>query len=366
MVIKTRQCIWQMMFSLFALQTLTVNALATNSHRGLGYISYDNRPIGSIEQPFIFRTFVPNLGLDADVVSHHSQGASSLKYSPNNGLLEKVKQYQPISGMPATISVNYGKALSYCWDTTECRLLYAWDNGFLDMENYWGQPEQGRRVKFGYVPHLVGQLFYKAKGGHPLYINGKAQGADIAYQGYKLVNGHPEFIYSVSGRKITVRVKPSEAKQTVYISYHSSNSSDILSFVNNLTPFKVLKQAPGVLKLQIKPNSAQTFYGYKQKEIKIDQPTAKIGELLYSNLGCIACHTIDGGKNHGPTFKHLYQSSRSFGAIGNVVADEIYLKESITEPNAKAVPDYPAGMMPPYVLDDKQVASLILYIKTLK
>ena len=41
----------------------------------------------------------------------------------------------PTIGIPAALGVNFGDQLSYCWDTTECRLLYAWNGGFLDMAN---------------------------------------------------------------------------------------------------------------------------------------------------------------------------------------------------------------------------------------
>ena len=45
---------------------------------------------------------------------------------------------QPIDGIPAAIAVNHAKELSYVWDTTECRLLYAWKDGFLDMSTLLG------------------------------------------------------------------------------------------------------------------------------------------------------------------------------------------------------------------------------------
>ena len=38
------------------------------------------------------------------------------------------------------------------------------------------------------------------------------------------------------------------------------------------------------------------------KEV-IKKPSREIGERLYTSLGCIACHSLDGGKNHGPTLK---------------------------------------------------------------
>jgi hypothetical protein len=147
---------------------------STSSYAQNGYLTFDLNPMGSEGRPLILRTFVPTLGLpQMDVFPNHSKGASSPKYSPSSGK-ETTKQYQPIDGIPAAIAVNLGKPLSYIWDTTECRLLYAWTDGFLDMKNYWGERDSGRRKGFGYVPRLYGFVFYKALGKHPLSINGKS------------------------------------------------------------------------------------------------------------------------------------------------------------------------------------------------
>jgi hypothetical protein len=114
--------------------------------------------------------------------------ASAPKYSPRSGKEISGKEVKPIAGLPAAIAVNLGKKLSYVWDTTECRLLYAWTDGFLDMKNYWGDKEGGRRKGFNYVPRLFGFVFYKAVGVHPLQVNGKSISSfgSPKYLGYKL------------------------------------------------------------------------------------------------------------------------------------------------------------------------------------
>ena len=126
-----------------------------------GYLTFDNKPLGSMEKPLVLRTYVPSIGIDYDdVLPNHARGLTSPKYSPSSGK-ESNSNYLPIDGVPAAISVNLGKTLSYVWDTTECRLLYAWTDGFLDMKNYWGERESGRRKGFGYVPKLYGFVFIR-------------------------------------------------------------------------------------------------------------------------------------------------------------------------------------------------------------
>jgi cytochrome c2 len=104
------------------------------------------------------------------------------------------------------------------------------------------------------------------------------------------------------------------------------------------------------------------------------KPTAVEGERLYQMFGCMACHSTDGtlvGKV-GPSWKGLFGSERDIakGQKGKFKADEAYLRESITNPSAKVVKGFEkfdAGM-PIYagILNDSQIESLILYIKSLK
>tara|TARA_R110002096_G_scaffold212352_10_gene399858 strand:+ start:5845 stop:6933 length:1089 start_codon:yes stop_codon:yes gene_type:complete len=333
---------------------------------GTGYITYSNLPTGTPEQPLVFRTYLPNPGLDSQVTARHGQGAPSPKYSASSGLLSSRSNYQPIQGIPAGFAVNLGTQLSYVWDTTECRLLYAWANGFLDMEPYWGPPERGNRKGNDYVPRLIGQLFYKAKGQHPLRINDEPLPDEIQYRGQRRAGGHPEFQFEASGSLITVAIRPGEAPQTLELEYGSSDSGDQLDYLAPGSAFEILSKGPGKLHILIRPNASEVHTGFKKEVIEITEASPAIGAKLYQNFGCMACHTIDGSRNHGPTFQGLAGSERDFPELGHLVADEAYLRESILQPNAKSIPGFPVGMMPAYPLSDKQVDSLILYIQSLR
>ena len=183
-----------------------------------GYITFDTKPLGSLEKPLVLRTFVPTAGVSQEkVLANHSQGLNSPKYSAGSGK-ESTKEYQPIDGIPAAIAVNLGKTLSYAWDTTECRLLFAWTDGFLDMKNYWGTRESGRRKGFGYVPKLYGFVFYKARGVHPLRIM-KNQSLNLDHLSLLGIPGKdrlPTYDYKASKHSISVKVS-----RTV----HSNSSS---------------------------------------------------------------------------------------------------------------------------------------------
>ena len=104
------------------------------------------------------------------------------------------------------------------------------------------------------------------------------------------------------------------------------------------------------------------------------KPTLDEGQRLYQMIGCMACHSTDGSTvgKVGPSWKGIYGSVREIGKgqIGKVTADEAYLRESILNPGAKVVKGFEkfdAGM-PIYngILNESQIQSLILFIKSLK
>ncbi len=87
---------------------------------------------------------------------------------PSTGETKQIPQRVPTQpGIAGAIAVNHGKTLSYAWDTTECRLLYAWRSGFLDMDPYWGREPAGGRANH-YIPKLLGRFVYRASGAAPL------------------------------------------------------------------------------------------------------------------------------------------------------------------------------------------------------
>jgi cytochrome c2 len=96
--------------------------------------------------------------------------------------------------------------------------------------------------------------------------------------------------------------------------------------------------------------------------------SAVLGATLYQQKGCIGCHSVDGttaGKT-GPSFKALYGSNVKL--VGGKVrkADDDYLRRAIMDPAKEIVQGFEPGM-PTFrgVLSDAEVASIILYIKSL-
>jgi len=94
------------------------------------------------------------------------------------------------------------------------------------------------------------------------------------------------------------------------------------------------------------------------------------GYLLLRNTGCIACHSLDGTKLVGPSFKGLYGSERTViagNSQGTVTADEKYISNSIYDPDSEIVTGYAKGLMKSYkeILKEEDIITITDYLKTL-
>ncbi len=76
------------------------------------------------------------------------------------------------------------------------------------------------------------------------------------------------------------------------------------------------------------------------------------------------CHSSNGDKGTGPTWKGLYGSEVELADGTTVTADETYVKESITDPGAKIVKGY-GNVMPHFTLSQEEVNQLFAYIQSL-
>ncbi|HET6346382.1 MAG TPA: c-type cytochrome, partial [Myxococcota bacterium] len=90
------------------------------------------------------------------------------------------------------------------------------------------------------------------------------------------------------------------------------------------------------------------------------------GEAAARRHGCFACHTTDGQRHIGPSWRGLYGATIQLADGAQTLADEAYLTESMMDPRAKLVAGYPANM-PTYQgqLDPTDAAAIVAYIKGL-
>jgi len=100
-----------------------------------------------------------------------------------------------------------------------------------------------------------------------------------------------------------------------------------------------------------------------QAKLKAEDP----GKALLTSKGCVACHSSNGTKLIGPSFKGLFGKTEivfSGGAEREIVVDEAYLRQSISEPAKDIVKGF-QPLMPPLPLSDTELDDVIAHIKSL-
>jgi cytochrome c oxidase subunit 2 len=96
------------------------------------------------------------------------------------------------------------------------------------------------------------------------------------------------------------------------------------------------------------------------------EPTAEVGAKLYKKNACNTCHSTDGSKMPGPTWKGIFGRHEALADGSTVDIDENYIRESIQKPQAKVVAGF-QPVMPPFPnLTDQHIDAIIAYMKTLK
>ncbi len=93
-------------------------------------------------------------------------------------------------------------------------------------------------------------------------------------------------------------------------------------------------------------------------------------EAVLQKYGCFSCHSTDGTKLVGPSFKGLWGAKKSVllenGQKSEITVDEKYIEESILNPNAKVEEGYMPNVMRSYkgVITDEELKLMIEYFKS--
>lgn len=196
------------------------------------------------------------------------------------------------------------------------------------------------RVKSDVVPGMYTHVWFEAKipGIHQVFCTEYCGTSHSGMLARLIVLTEPQWKDWLSGKKIDVDSLPADP---TYPGYRSNRLGE------------------GVLQPGENPNA-------KPGQLSL----ADKGKALLTAKGCVACHSVDGSKLVGPSYKGIYGTDVKVVADGKTITvkvDDNYIKESIEAPQAKIVEGYPPAM-PIYkgLVDEQEIASIIEYIKTLK
>lgn len=99
--------------------------------------------------------------------------------------------------------------------------------------------------------------------------------------------------------------------------------------------------------------------------------TASLGKQLVRRIGCNACHSTDGTKIVGPSYKGLYGHEVTVitnGKERTIIVNDEYIRNSILNPNDDIVKGFNKGLMLSYKdqVTEEQIELIIEYIKSLQ
>ena len=94
---------------------------------------------------------------------------------------------------------------------------------------------------------------------------------------------------------------------------------------------------------------------------------AAAGQQLFQTLGCASCHGANGEGGRGPSLVGLFGKDTPLQSSKKKKADEAYIRESITNPQAKLVVGF-GPIMPTFQgqISEDQLVQLLAYIKSLQ
>lgn len=81
--------------------------------------------------------------------------------------------------------------------------------------------------------------------------------------------------------------------------------------------------------------------------------------------GCVACHSLDGARGIGPSWRGSWGAQRRFADGSTAVVDADYLREAMQEPAARVVEGFDNVMLPTG-FTDAELALMTAFIRDLQ
>jgi cytochrome c oxidase subunit 2 len=117
-------------------------------------------------------------------------------------------------------------------------------------------------------------------------------------------------------------------------------------------------------KVVVHPDQA-SFDAWAREGMAPPATLVALGLHVMAAKGCAACHSADGTRRVGPTFKGLWGRKEALVGGATALVDEEYVRESVLKPSAKLVAGFP-NVMPPVPLEERELQAVIAYLQSLK
>jgi len=123
---------------------------------------------------------------------------------------------------------------------------------------------------------------------------------------------------------------------------------------------------PASTDLNDHPNFA-TWLADASDPIKDNEPLYEGGKRVTEILGCVQCHSNDGSKKVGPSFKGTFGTKQKLSTGKTITVDENYIRQSILDPTSQIRSGFDPKM-PSFkgTIKDEWIDAVIAYLKHLK
>jgi len=126
-------------------------------------------------------------------------------------------------------------------------------------------------------------------------------------------------------------------------------------------------QKHSMMNVAVVVHSEDDYQKWLVEAAKPPEPPVEHGEWLYSRKGCKACHSVDGSKNTGPSWKGSWGKEVQLAGGGTTLFNEQYVRDSILTPQKQIHAGFESVKMNSYQgqIKDKEIDDIIAYMKTL-
>ena len=288
---------------------------------------------------------------------------------------DKVMVQRTTLGGPSSrmIAVGHPGGFNFAFNAVNCAPMFAWYGGYLDFSG----ETNGRGGKGSKILGIQRSLGTDAV---PFRVGSAEKLPEtLEFHGYRRDNqsGDPTFLFEVDGVSVEQRLTP-KGSDTISIDLVFPGSSNAKKFYlldpevhSRVQLGKGLRwSAPGVIEISARIPTASFELSLKETtETFIRKVPDLSGAQVFQNF-CSACHSMDGTKLIGPTFKELLGRNQTVirdGKTEHLVVDEEYLRESVMKPQAAVVKGYEEVPMADFssVITEEQMDRLITYLQEL-
>ena len=269
------------------------------------------------------------------------------------------------------IAVGFPGGFNYAFDAQNGAPVYIWRGEFIDFSGET-LARGGKTLKILGSKQPLGTATVPLRVGDPERLP-----QSLAFKGYhrSSANGAPRFMVELNGDLVTQWLDLDESGATqIHLRFANPDHGDkyyrIDSRIHENTKLSdgLSWYSPSVVEIPRGLETATITLELKPPHTPfVRQATRLSGAQLYSSY-CRACHSVDGTKLIGPSFKGLWDSDREVlrnGTLHTDLANADYIRESIFQPQAAIVKGYENAPMPSFenVLSDRDIEALIEYFR---